>query len=159
MNRFNYLFYNGRSALDNERKEENKRMKRFEIDEIARMGPVIVLSNEWENPIIAKVLSVHDDRYGIGFDIEFYDYLTDSKCYGSNTLIPFTMQKITALSKLNPDEICSLYFEGRYTFHEIYKKKDSPYREKNVVRTDLDDWISRLEVNGFFKEYPQYNKY
>lgn len=137
---------------------EKLEMENFEVERYAKCGPVIVLANEWQNPIVGKIIRVDNSPFDKKKRIAIIkDYITGdvSECY--STMLPFTMQKLKAIGKMTPDELCSFFFEGRYSWNEIYKKQDSALMEDNIKWTNYEDWITRMKANGFFDENEQYN--
>ncbi len=142
----------GRLEFEEERKKENMKINMFEIEKHIGKNPVIVLSNEWCNPIVADIKSV---VYENGVVYEVFDYITGETMFGSNTVMPFTIQKLKIVEKLTPDDICAIFFEGKFSGNEIYKKQ-STLIEQQFHRTNYDDWIKKMKENGFFDKYPQY---
>ncbi len=87
----------GRLEFEEERKKENMKINMFEIEKHIGKNPVIVLSNEWCNPIVADIKSV---VYENGVVYEVFDYITGETMFGSNTVMPFTIQKLKIVEKL-----------------------------------------------------------
>lgn len=135
--------------ISTERNEDYLKSKMFEVTRLVDK-PVIILTNEWQNPVIGKIISVKAD--GNRVDYKVLDYLTNEVSTSSNTLIPYTYQKLKIFGKITPDEICALFFEGRYSSKEIRKNRDSKYLENK--RTNIEDWLEKLEKNGFFNDFP-----
>lgn len=142
------------NKAEKERNEERFKINLFELEQMKKNGAVILMCNEWENPMVGDIVSIEvANELGYSFMLGIYDYLTKEVRYTTNKPLPFTMQKLKAVDKLNPDDICALFYEGKYLNKEVYKKQYSEYREKNIVRTNFSDWVERLEKNGFFKKY------
>lgn len=138
---------------------EKLEMENFEVERYAKCGPVIILSNEWQNPIVGKIVDVVDSPFDSKKRIAIVkDYITGEvvECY--NTMMPFTMQKLKAIGKMTPDELCSFFFEGRYSWNEIYKKQDSALTQEGAKWTNYADWVSRMRVNSFFEENKQFKE-
>lgn len=143
----------GANNKENERFNENIEMQLFEVKKHIGKNPVIILNNEWCNPIVAEIKSV---EYEKGVVYKVFDYLTGEVMYGSNTVIPFTLQKLKAIGKLNPDEITALFFEGKFGKNEIFKTKNPIGIEDKFYRTNYEDWIEKIKASGFFDKYPEY---
>ena len=143
----------GANNKENERLNENIEIQMFEIKKHIGGNPVIILSNEWCNPIVAEIQSVEYDK---GVVYKVFDYLTGEIMYGSNTVMPFTIQKLKAIGKLSPNEIVALFFEGKFGKNEIFKTENPATIDSKFYRTNYIDWIEKMKNNGFFDKYPQY---
>lgn len=134
--------------------KENQKIKLFEAEKLQSSGPVITLVNEWLNPSIGNIVEIHNDK-GIMYGI--YDYLSTEVLYTTNTPFIFSMQKLKILGKLNPDEICCLFYEGKGYNTNFHKTKDC-MDSKERGFTNYDDWIEKLTKNNFFIDYPQFKE-
>lgn len=146
----------GKNEINEERKNESIKSQMFEVSQFIEKTPVIILNNEWCNPVIGDIKSVIYDK---GLLYEVYDYLSGEKLFGSSTVMPFTMQKLRAIDKLTPDEIVALFFEGKDSDKIVGKNKHPSGIDEIHHRTGFDDWIKRLDSNGFFTKHNQFKQY
>lgn len=121
--------------------------------------PVIILVNEWKNPVIGELVAAHfKDENTISPLYEVHNYLTNEKTFSLQKPFAFSMQKMIALDKLSPDEACSLFHEGKdrfYTYrkHQTYGK---PMSELTCFFTGFNDWMEKLSENGFFTKFASF---
>lgn len=154
---FNDGVIEGRRSFYEEDKVERVKILNFEAQRIASSGPVIVLSNEWQNPVIGKVTSFTTSHWDKEKNIPVVkDYLTGEVFEEYRTLIPFSMKTLEALGKLNPDDVVSLFYEGKNSNRDVYKKRESVSSDEGKKYTGIDDWLHRMEKANFFIDYPEF---
>lgn len=141
---------------EDERRAEKLRMEIFELERYKNLGPVLILCNEWSNPVVGKITNIDKtNRFG-AVEYQVYDYVTGQVAGDIGLPLPFSMQKLKAVSDLTPDGLIALYYEGRHTNKEIYKKREAGFGEEGY--TSYGDWIARMEKNGFFKDFPEFKE-
>lgn len=109
--------------------------------------PVIVVSNEWDTPVV-----------GIGARIEYItlsnvpmlvveSYIDGKEYIAFGTVFAYTKQKMRAMFKLTPFELCSLiYYKTTYAVFD---------KEIRTDRMEYDEAVSNLTKNGFFEQINQ----
>lgn len=85
-----------------ERNQSYNRAKLFEIEELMD-DYVICISNEWEDMLIAKVVSIDQHHSGSILPI-VQDIVTGVRFLSFSILIPFRISVLEQLCKLNPYE-------------------------------------------------------
>lgn len=107
--------------------------------------PVIVISNEWDNPIVGIASRIEFITLGkcpiliVKNYIDGIEYMTFGKVFA------FSSQKLRAVFKLSPFELCSLIY---YQYAHVEFNKD--------IRHELIDYetvLSKLTANGFFSQF------
>lgn len=133
-----------------ERRENEANFRRV-VHESYKGKPIIILTNEWNNPIIGEVI---DLEYGNGNNPWYVcqDYISGEVCCCLSEPKAFSMQKLQILGKLNPDEICAMYFEG-VSYHSTFRKLQSYGKENPNKFTGYEDWMENLTKNGFFERF------
>lgn len=133
--------------IDTQRRAE---FSRIESDEMLGK-PVIILVNEWTNPVVGELVGCHyKDENSYAPLYEVYNYLTNENSFSLSKPMAFSVQKLHALGKMNPDEIVALFYEGKDRFY-TYRKN----REENFY-TSFDDWMEKLSANGFFEKFGEF---
>lgn len=143
--------------LEKHKKEEAENRAKYRLMEIEIFlgAPVIALSNEWNEPIIGEIVAI-DAGKGSPW-ITYKNYITGKESYTMVTPFAFSMQKLKMLGKLNPDEICCLFYEGRSHHGEFKKHKTYGSAKKNEF-TNYETWIKNLTKNGFFEKFGDFLK-
>lgn len=106
--------------------------------------PVIMIPNEWRNPVIGFVNEVRDGNLVI------HDYVTDSEFVGCYRTFIFTAQRYQLVLKLDPFEICSLIYPEECL-------EDAFIKEKNTYLLSSEDINARLRDNEFWRDLREYN--
>ena len=148
-------FVEGKLFAQKEREGENFKIKSFEAESL-KNNVVIILNNEWYNPIVGEIKEVNTKKGSVLYTV--YDYLSGETSVGVNTPIPFTMQKLQAINNLTPDDIVALFFEGKNSKKEVYKNQAVISSDEVFKRTDYNDWMEKLNENKFFEKYPEYKQ-
>lgn len=133
-------------ALQEERdyREEQRNHCLFIELEMMIGKPVISISNEWNNPII-----------GFGKRIDFIttakmpvliveDYVSGKDMMLLSTPFYFSAQRLFALSKLDPFEICSIIYKNSAWMEPFEKVKSGVFEGYDVI-------INRLKQTDFFE--------
>lgn len=147
----------GRKEFHDEDRAERNKILNFELERMAKAGPVIALSNEWQNPVIGKVVNLTVSPWDKDKFVPMVkDYLTGNVFEEHRTLIPFSMKTLEAIGKLNPDDIVALFYEGRHSNKDVYKKRENITSSDETNYTDINDWLDRIDKKGFFLDYPEF---
>lgn len=135
-------------AMD-ERRESGQQIVDIQAQLLMNI-PIIVLTNEWNNPIVGEV--IHFDS-GKGSPLYYiFDYISNEETCCLSTPIEFSQQKMKIIGKLNPDEICCLFYEGRSHFGDFHKHPTYGKIDKNPF-TNYEDWMMKLQTNGFYDRF------
>lgn len=128
--------------LLNKENEENNRMKYKELEFISYLNKkVIVVSNEWENPVIGKVKEIQYVSLAKVPTFVVHDYITGEECLVFGKVFHYTDQKFEAIMKLTPFELCSLLYSDIET--EYIKSK----KEERKTKEELKEILIK---NGFY---------
>jgi hypothetical protein len=113
-------------------------------------APLIVILNEWDNPIIGFGERVEAFGQQGSPMLAIKDYLTMKAVYCGGVKLPYSRQRLDALLTLNPFDLCSLV----YTQHGYgdFNKNKSGERWSN------EKILSTLETNGFFEKANEFLK-
>lgn len=133
-------------ALQEERAYRDEQRNHCLFIELEMMigKPVISISNEWNNPII-----------GFGKRIEFItraktpvliieDYVSGNDMMVLSVPFYFSEQRLFALSKLDPFEICSIIYKNSAWMEPFEKVKSGVFEGYDVI-------INRLKQTDFFE--------
>lgn len=129
-----------------ERDYRDEQKKKCLLNELELMigKPVISISNEWNNPTI-----------GFGKRIEFItkaetpvliveDYVSGKDMMLLSVPFYFSEQRLFALSKLEPFEICSIIYKNSAWMEPFEKVKSGVFEGYDVI-------INRLKQTDFFE--------
>lgn len=131
-------------------KENYFNIRKIEF-EIKKDKPLIILPNEWQNPIVGKFIRTIKENDITNGTYEVFDYISNKVVITFANPLVFSEQKLAMFGKLTPDEICTLYFEGRDKVGTF--RKHPNYGRDDFIYTNYDDWKEKLEKNGFYKEF------
>ena len=144
-------------GTEEERARQNEAQKRSRIIQAESFldAPIITLSNEWNNPLVGKIVSIYTDKGSPLYTI--HDYISNTERCTLVTPFEFSMQKLQMIGKLNPDEICCLFYEGR-SHHGTFRKHKTYGKFNDFAFTHYDDWMEKLTQNGFFDTFGDFLK-
>lgn len=154
----NKAFTEGQTFSKNEERTNRANFSRVEA-EMFIGKPVIILVNEWKNPVVGELVATHfKDENTTSPLYEVHNYITGEKTFSLQKPFAFSMQKLYAIAKLTPDEAASLFHEGKdrnYTYrkHKTYGKK---MEELSDFFTGVEDWMEKLEKYGFFEKFAKF---
>ena len=150
----NYENFKAVEKANKDRWNEKINLEIMELERYQKLGPVLILCNEWSNPVVGKITQIERTTRFNAVEYQVYDYITGTTLGDIGLPWMFTMQKLKAVADLTPDGLIALYYEGRYSAKEIYKNREASFGEEGY--TSYDDWLLRMEKNGFFEEFPEF---
>ena len=143
-------------VLDGEKKEAERARENLEKFRLAETEyyvgkPVIIVSNEWTNPVI-----------GFGRRVDFItqartpvlvvdDYLRGEEIMCQGALLSFSYQKFDAVMSLNPYDLCALLYNNMIEFNEFTKPKSGTRDSREVIS-------DKLKSSGFFERLDHFLK-
>jgi hypothetical protein len=135
---FNIGMYHG---IDKERRrdfEERAKIRRFEKEQLLNKK-VIIISNEWEDPIVGEVVRLEDFDHGEGFPV-VRNAITNQQliCFGK--VVPFSVEGLKALVQMSPWTRWEILTGQKI----IRNPPDDP-----ILKT-FDQFMEELDANGFF---------
>lgn len=111
--------------------------------------PVILITNEWENPVIGVGQSVESFGENQLFLLWIKDYLTGDLVTGTGPLMAYTPQRLNAILSLDPFQLWSLTGQLDQCCTE-YDKAHSGERWTE------DEILETLHISGFLRFYQDY---
>lgn len=146
---------NAVASYREEQTENHRKMKRCEA-EMWLDKPIIGLSNEWNEPIVGELIEIVEEKNG-SFWFVYKNYLTNKE--SSTLFLPFAFseQKLKTIGKMNPDEYCSLLYEGRSYFGEFRKHPNYGKTRENEF-SGYENWVKKLKENGFYDRFGDFLK-
>lgn len=132
-------YHDGYYARVKQSTEQMKQIELFELQELVGKK-VISISNEWDNPQIGVALRIELITQAQNPVLIIKDYLSNQEVMIMGKTYAYTPQRLQAVLKLNPFELCSLI----YTYTSVFDKP------KTGVRQQSDVIMSKLAQSGFF---------
>lgn len=114
-------------------------------------SPVISISNEWCDPIIGIANRIEYITLAKSPILVVKDYITQKEKYVLGKTYFYTEQRLNAIFKLDPFELCSIIYNNIYYDTEFKK-------EKLEVRKSLDEVREILKNNDFFSDIKKNKK-
>lgn len=109
--------------------------------------PVIVITNEWRNPIIGFVNDIDKEKNSL----VVYDYISDKEVTVNSRTFIFTEQRYQLVIKLDPFELCSILYPEE-CFETDFRK------DKREFLLNPEEINSRLRQNCFWKDLLEYRE-
>lgn len=122
-------------------------LRKFDLERLVN-EPVIVLNNEWDNPIIGFAEAIN--FIGGTHLLVVQDYLTNKKYPVMGLTFRFTDERFELFKKLNPFEMNAYAYREHNDF-EHEKAKHSTFDEYEIL-------VQKLTNNGFFEKLAQHRK-
>lgn len=148
-------FNNGQMTEKMQDRQNRAKFARIAIEDMIGK-PVIILVNEWSNPVVGELIAAHfKNEDSIHPLYEVQNYITGEATCSLCAPLAFSMQKLQALGKMDPDEMVALFHEGKdrfYTYHKHPTYGKNPEELENFY-TNFDDWMEKLTKNGFFDKF------
>lgn len=124
-------------------KEENRQIELFSLKEMIGK-PIIVVSNEWDDVIVGFATEVRFITQSQQPILVMKNHITGEEMLVSGKVYAYTLQKLNAILKLDPYELCSLIY-----YPDVYEDFD---KEKTGVRNSSEEFILKLKQSGFFEQ-------
>lgn len=128
-----------------ERDYRNEQKKKCLLNELELMigKPVISISNEWSNPVIGFGKRVDLITMAKTPVLIIEDYVSGEDILSFSVPFYFSEQRLFALSKLDPFEICSIIYKNSSWMEPFEKVKSDVFDGYDVI-------INRLKQTDFF---------
>lgn len=133
---------------------EGRQMGRVERDKTnteslaSKIGhPVIVIPNEWTNPVIGFGHSIM--TIGTSEVLVVKDYLTMEERFGGGVRLDFSEQRLEVVLSLDPYQLWAI------TAHNTVRHEDFD-KPRTGERWSRERILSELHNNGFFEQWRQY---
>jgi len=122
-------------------------LRKFDLERLVN-EPVIVLNNEWDNPIIGFAEAIN--FIGGTHLLVVQDYLTNKKYPVMGLTFRFTDERFELFKKLNPFEMNAYAYREHNDF-EHEKAKHSTFDEYEIL-------VEKLSKNSFFERLTDHRK-
>lgn len=141
-----------RDVENNLRKRYDETVRQADAFELSTFidTPVIVVSNEWETPIIGFGIRVEYITQGKTPILIVLNYLDRKEYMCMGNVYHYTDQRFDVLFKLTPFELCSFIY-GRYCMTEFKKE----IREQILGKEEIQ---KLLDQNGFYQKLVEFNQ-
>lgn len=134
----------------NEYKDEQIKIKKdiaiFEYETLLNK-PVIVISNEWQNPIIGIATKIEFVSQTNNPMLVVFDYVENKEVMSNGIIYAYNEQRFNGLMKLDPFETCALVYQNLNS--TIFSPFD---KYKSGVRDSKDVILKKLTQHGFFEK-------
>lgn len=113
--------------------------------------PIISISNEWDTPVIGFVTGITYITKANHPALLVTDYITMKEVIVTNKTFAYTKQRFEAILKLDPYELCTLFYSYDNSYNEYTGVKSG-------VRISNDEIKNTLTENRFFEKTNEIKK-
>ena len=138
----------GRRVEREERSRRYDEIKRLEVERMVG-APVIVVPNEWANPVIGFGVSVM--TVGRSSLLVIRDYLAMEEVWCGGVQMDFSEQRLEVALSLDPFQLWAITAHNSVDHHDFEKAKTGERWERQRI-------LDTLHANGFFERWNEFRQ-
>lgn len=154
-NLYNRAHRDGYNARWKEQMDTVERIRRVEEEEYLH-APLIVVPNEWDNPVIG--FGEHIQMIGAAPVLVVRNYLTNQNVICGGVKMGYSEQRLRTVLSLNPFDLWALVAHNSHGFGEFTKPKTGECWDEQKIVTTLRDNGFFTRVQEFFAAHPEHGK-